>query len=143
MYRLRHSKNLHILYERRCFNISYSIYAFLRVFLLCGYRFSRLPLFDFPNTAFWLYLIMTTQATPGVDLNDNLGPQIAHITVAMAVLAGIALVGRLICRRMLKLQLTISDYLIVAGLLGVWVYSGLIIGGNSNSIQALQCTHLL
>ncbi|MCJ1385608.1 hypothetical protein MMC17_008731 [Xylographa soralifera] len=74
---------------------------------------------------------MSAQAPAAVNLDDTLGPQIARITVAMAVLAGIALVGRLICRRMLKLQLAVSDYLIVTGLLGVWMYSGLIIGATT------------
>ncbi len=47
-----------------------------------------------------------------------------------AVLSGIAVAGRLVSRKMLKSKITLSDYLVIIGLLCSWVISGLGVWGK-------------
>ena len=75
---------------------------------------------------------MAATIPPGMDLTENNGPLISRITIAMAVLAGLSIVGRLASRRIVKMPLTASDYLAILGLVGVWAYSGIIVAGMAS-----------
>ena len=70
---------------------------------------------------------MSTPIPPGVDLNDNKGPQLIRSVIACCVLSGLALVGRLAARKIQKSNFKASDYLVAVGLIGAWVISGIAI----------------
>lgn len=56
-------------------------------------------------------------------LNDNQTPRLIRIVIACSVLAGLALVDRLIARKMLRSKLLLSDYVVMAALGTAWVLS--------------------
>lgn len=72
---------------------------------------------------------MSMTPPPGMDLTEDLGPRIIREVAACSVLAGLAVVGRLVSRKMKKASLTGADYAVIGGLLGAWVASGLTIWG--------------
>ena len=73
-------------------------------------------------------------ATPSqylnVDLQDNRGPEIVRAVAIPAALAAIAVVCRLVSRRLKHLDLKASDYTIILGLLGAWAVGGGLIAGK-------------
>ncbi len=66
----------------------------------------------------------------GVDLNDNLGPLAIRSVMACSVLAGLAVLGRFLSRRLMKADLWATDLLIAIGLIGAWALSGLVVWGK-------------
>lgn len=61
-----------------------------------------------------------------------------------AVLSGFAVAGRLVSRKMLKSNITLSDYLVIIGLLCSWLISGLAVWGKkktSDLVQLLADSH--
>ena len=65
------------------------------------------------------------QPRPGVDLTEDRTGEVIGAVLACAVLAGIAVAGRLASRKILKAKFSLSDYLVVLGMLGGWTFSGL------------------
>ena len=53
------------------------------------------------------------------NINDNRGPEIMTSTIVLAVLATVAVISRLACRRLTKIAISWDDYLIVVGLVRV------------------------
>ena len=65
-----------------------------------------------------------TDSLPTEDLHQNRGSQINGTVIGLSVLAGFIVVGRLVARKIKAIQLQVSDYAIVAGLVGAWAESG-------------------
>lgn len=75
---------------------------------------------------------LPTALPPGVNLEDNRGPEIIRAVSVVAVLATLALVARLAARRLKKTSLGASDYAVVVGWLMAW--------GLNISIYICKCT---
>ena len=60
---------------------------------------------------------------------ENSGPRVVGVTVAFEILATLALVLRLLSRKLKKASFLLSDYVCILGLLGSWVEAGLIFAG--------------
>ena len=60
------------------------------------------------------------QIPPGVDLSANRGPEVTRTVVPIAVLATLAVAGRLYSRKLKKLDFAAHDYFIIAGLVLAW-----------------------
>ena len=71
------------------------------------------------------------QIPPGVNLNDNRGPAIIRISVAVTTVTVFFVAARLISRRMKKATLKMSDYLALLSLLGCMLFTALDIYGES------------
>ena len=56
-----------------------------------------------------------------IDLNANRGPQIIRVAVALLIVSTLAVICRLIARRLKKVKLIASDYTLLLALLGVWL----------------------
>ena len=79
-----------------------------------------------------LSLLMSLDLAPGMSLTDDRGPQVIKTLIACSVLSGLAVVGRIISRKLLKANLLVSDYLVVLGLLSAWLVSGLALWSKHN-----------
>lgn len=55
-----------------------------------------------------------------IDVSQNLAPSMNTISIIFMVLSAIAAFARLWSRRIKKVKLSASDYLIIAGLVGAW-----------------------
>ena len=66
---------------------------------------------------------MATALPPGVNLEDNRGPEIIRAVSVVAVLATLALVARLAARRLKKTRLGASDYAVILGWLMAWGFN--------------------
>ena len=75
---------------------------------------------------------MATALPPGVNFEDNRGPEIIRATSVVAVLATLALVARLAARRLKKTSLGASDYAVVVGWMTGW--------GLNISLLFCKCT---
>ena len=67
------------------------------------------------------------QIPPGVDLSANRGPEITRTTAAVATLATIVVISRLVSKKLQKAAWNASDYTIVAALAGVWGMTAVVI----------------
>ena len=66
----------------------------------------------------------------GENLDDDLGPTAIASSMAVAALAGLALVARLLSRRIQKTTFCASDALVILGLLCSWAVSGILVYGK-------------
>ena len=65
-----------------------------------------------------------------MDSTEDRGPEIIRAVVTCLVLSGLALVGRIVSRKLLKANFLVSDYLVAFGSLGAWLLSSLTIWGK-------------
>ena len=63
---------------------------------------------------------MAAAPPPGINLNDNRGPEVNRAITVIAVLATVALTGRLTARRLKRVALGPSDYTIILGWITAW-----------------------
>jgi len=70
---------------------------------------------------------MASYSLSNINTNDDWRPHIVSSIVACMVFAGISVIGRVVSRRINKLELSASDFLSVGGLLGAWVISLIVI----------------
>ena len=80
---------------------------------------------------------MSTQVPPHINLDDDKGPLAIRSVTACSVLGAFAVLGRFLSRRLVKVDLWTTDYLIAIALIGAWALSGLTIAGK---MQACDCT---
>ena len=73
---------------------------------------------------------MSIQPPPHVNLNDNKSPLAIRAVIACSLLAGFAVLGRFLSRRLVKADLWATDFLIVIGLITAWTLSGLTVWGK-------------
>lgn len=83
---------------------------------------------------------MSFQAPPHVNLNDDKSQLAIRSIIACSLLAGFAVLGRFLSRRLVKADLWATDFLIVFGLIGAWALSALNVWGK---MRALPHFHLL
>ena len=82
---------------------------------------------------------MATDAqSANVDLHEDRGPAAIKVIVALFVLATVAVVCRLIARRMKKATLIASDYTLLLALLGQLVTSIVAITGKSTIVLIIS-----
>ena len=67
-----------------------------------------------------LPMALPTAVPPGLNPEDNRGPEIIRVVSVVAVLATLALVARLAAGRLKKSSLYASDYAVVVGWLMAW-----------------------
>ena len=79
---------------------------------------------------------MSIQLPPHVNLNDNKGPLAIRSVISCSVLAGFAVLGRFLSRRLVKADLWTTDFLIAIGLIGAWALSALTVWGR---MRACNC----
>ena len=65
------------------------------------------------------------QPPPGIDLKADRGDAIIGAVMACAVLSALAVIARLISRRIMRTRLTLSDLLVIIALLSSCAISGL------------------
>ena len=70
------------------------------------------------------------QIPPGVNLGDDRGPAIIRISVAVTIVTVLFVLGRLVSRRVKKIALTLSDYLIILSLAGCILFTALDVYGG-------------
>lgn len=70
---------------------------------------------------------MDANLPPGVDLGANRGPAIIRSTAAVAALATVIVIARLISKKIQKAKWNLSDYTVVLGLIGCWGLTGIVI----------------
>ena len=70
---------------------------------------------------------MAATVPPGVDLTADRGPEIIRNTAAVASLATVVVIARLVSRRIQKSKWNLSDYTIVVGLIGCWALTAVVI----------------
>ncbi len=80
------------------------------------------------------------QIPPGINLQDDQGPELIRATMAIAVLSGLAVAGRFVSRRMLRVNFSVSDGLLLIALIGSWAIAGLDVWGK---VLRRMCTLLL
>lgn len=73
---------------------------------------------------------MTTGIPSNAYLEASRGPEIIRSTAAVAVLATLAVIGRLISRNLQKKQYNASDYTICFGLIGCWGITAIVIASE-------------
>lgn len=73
---------------------------------------------------------MTTGIPSNAYLEASRGPEIIRSTAAVAVLATLAVIGRLISRNLQKKQYNASDYTICFGLIGCWGVTAIVIASE-------------
>lgn len=83
---------------------------------------------------------MASQGLMDTSLGDNMSPQIIIACTICSVFAGFAVVARLTARRITKLRLLVSDYLVVVGLVAAWVLSAMIMYGKLMGASAVDFT---
>ena len=86
---------------------------------------------------------MSQPIPPGVNLDDDRGPQLMKSVVACCVLSGLAVAGRLVSRKIKKSKFKASDYLVTAGLVGSWVISGITTIDGEQLGSNSQLRHLM
>ncbi len=64
--------------------------------------------------------LMAVNIRPGVDLATDHGPDIIRYTAVFAVFATVAVIGRIVSRRIQKAKWNASDFMIGLGLVGCW-----------------------
>lgn len=70
---------------------------------------------------------MAVQLPPRVDLDTDRGPELVRNVAAVAALATLAFVARLISKKLLKAKWSASEYTIAFGLVGSWAQSSIVI----------------
>ena len=81
---------------------------------------------------------MSQNSAPIVDIQDDAITSVISSIIACMVLAGVTVVGRLASRKIQKSILSTSDYLCVAGLIGAWGVSLIIIAGRYCGLGWMQ-----
>ena len=67
---------------------------------------------------------------PNDNLHDNQTPRLIGSIIAASVLAGLALVSRLVSRKMLRSKFLVCDYVVMAAVGTAWVLSAVTIHGK-------------
>lgn len=80
---------------------------------------------------------MTTGTPSKAYLEASRGPEIIRSTAAVAVLATLAVIGRLISRKLQKKQYNASDYTICFGLIGCWGLTAIVIASMLFFVEIL------
>ena len=70
------------------------------------------------------------QPPPGIDLKADKGDAIVGAVMACAVLSALAVIARLVSRRIMRTRPTVSDLLVVIALFCSWAISGLDVHGE-------------
>ena len=78
-----------------------------------------------------------------VDLNDDRGPSINRSISAVIILSSIALAGRLTARRLKKVSLGSSDYLLIVGWLMALALAAMSFAGKPLSTNKLGVQYWL
>ena len=65
-----------------------------------------------------------------VDLNANKGPVVLQTLTPCMILAGLAVFAQFLSRQIKKQILTVSDYLIIVGLMGSWAVLTIVLANN-------------
>ena len=86
---------------------------------------------------------MSTPKPSGVGLDDDWGPQLIKSVVACCVLSGLAVAGRLASRKIKKSSFRASDYMVIAGLVGSLIVSGIAITDGEQLCFSSQRRHLM
>lgn len=83
---------------------------------------------------------------PTVDLQADRSGLLIRANMVCAVLAGLAVAGRMMSRMMVKAGFGLSDFLLILGLICSWVIAGLGVWGKQHNDPCgfpLQLAHIL
>ena len=70
-----------------------------------------------------LDIALMAQARPGINLAEDLGPQMVLSSSICSALATLAVGLRMLCKYLKKTGLTVSDYLIIVALVFAWAFT--------------------